>query len=299
MKINHLDHQYIDLYNKILVFSFVSLWLSIKLPEQLENTIAYALIMTVGVVHGANDLKVYFNTKKTSLTRIILFITFYMVIVGMGFAAFFIIPDVILSLFIVASGYHFGQEHFEKFEVPRSPGQRLLELFYGLTIIVTILYVNAQESLPILDDLLSTSLTSTFLFNILIICAAATIILGVVYLRTLSWSAIAMELLYLFVLYIIFMSSTLVWSFAIYFVLWHSVPSINHQIRHLYGGVNGLFIWKYIKSSFLYWMASLIFLGGLYYFLWDDEKLFLTILVAFLGGITFPHMIVMNKLHKT
>jgi hypothetical protein len=71
-----------------------------------------------------------------------------------------------------------------------------------------------------------------------------------------------------------------------------------HQIEHLHGEANWNTTIKYLKSSLWYWIAALLFLGGMYYFLHLDKKLFLTILVAFLGGITFPHVIVMNRLHK-
>lgn len=96
----------------------------------------------------------------------------------------------------------------------------------------------------------------------------------------------------------LFLTSTLVWGFAIYFVLWHSVPSMKNQIHHLYGNVNSETILRYIKSSLLYWIAAIVFLAILYYLLKDNEALFLTIIVAFLGGITFPHVFVMHKLNK-
>jgi Brp/Blh family beta-carotene 15,15'-monooxygenase len=90
----------------------------------------------------------------------------------------------------------------------------------------------------------------------------------------------------------------LLWGFAIYFILWHSVPSIHSQIVFLEGTVSNFSVKKYILNSLLYWIAALIFLSLLYYFLKEYTSLFLSTIIAFLGGITFPHVIVMNQLHK-
>jgi Brp/Blh family beta-carotene 15,15'-monooxygenase len=215
----------------------------------------------------------------------------------LGFLSFFIIPEIILGLFLIGSGYHFGQEHFEKYDLPDSLSKVAFMSFYGLSIILCILYVNYEESVTILNDLIFIEITEELLLFSLIVTSICTLLLGIITLKKLKWSMIARESLYLVVLYIIFVNSSLIWSFAIYFVLWHSIPSIYTQIEHLHGETNWNTTRKYLKSSLWYWVAALLFLGVLYYFLHLDEKLFLTILVAFLGGITFPHVIVMNRLH--
>ena len=169
---------------------------------------------------------------------------------------------------------------------------------YGLSIILCILYLNSDESLVILNDLTSFQISAQMLLVALIATTSTALITGMIALRTLAWSLIIKEVLYVAVLVILFHSSSLIWSFAIYFVLWHSIPSMHHQMEHLYGEATTKSLWLYIKGSFLYWMAALLFLGMLYYVLQEDQRLFLTILVAFLGGITFPHLIVMNSIHK-
>ena len=286
------------LYNRILIFSFIALWLSIQLTDEAEHIIAYILILTVGIGHGANDLKIYFKTQQLNFKKSLLFIGTYAAVVGIGFALFFVVPEIILVLFLIGSGYHFGQEHFEKYGLSDSLWKVGLMTTYGLSIILCILYVNNKESLLILNDLITVDITVQFLLISWITISTLTLVMGIVALKNLQWGLIARELLYLVVLYVLFVSSSLIWSFAIYFVLWHSIPSIHHQIGHLYGEANMNNTVKYLKSSIWYWIAALLFLGMLYYFLHLDKKLFLSILVAFLGGITFPHVIVMNRLHK-
>jgi len=106
-----------------------------------------------------------------------------------------------------------------------------------------------------------------------------------------------LETFYLLVFTIIFKVSSLIWGFAIYFILWHSIPSIINQISYL----NGSFNWKnfvvYIQNAFIYWIVSLIGIVILYY-LFRDVKLFNAIFFSFLAAITFPHVAVLFLVFK-
>jgi Brp/Blh family beta-carotene 15,15'-monooxygenase len=286
------------LYNIIMVLSFFALWVSIQIPEHLEFAIGYFLILTIGVGHGANDLKIYFNSRKLSVKKTIVFITIYALIVLIGFALFFFVPEIILTVFLLISGYHFGQEHFEKYKLNTSWLTHVFLLSYGFSIILTLLVLHHEESLPIINDLLNVSVSYTTLLYPLIASVALLTISSLKVMQPLLWKTIARELFYLVLIYVLFQTASLLWGFAIYFILWHSVPSIFSQIVFLEGTVSNFSIKKYILNSLLYWIAALIFLSLLYYFLKDYTSLFLSTIIAFLGGITFPHVIVMNQLHK-
>ena len=106
------------------------------------------------------------------------------------------------------------------------------------------------------------------------------------------------EVFILTLLALIFFNASLIWAFAIYFVLWHSLPSLISQLLHLYGNASAPQLLKYIKSSLIYWMGALLFLGILLHFFKGDHKLFISILVAFLAAITVPHALVMSKMFK-
>jgi Brp/Blh family beta-carotene 15,15'-monooxygenase len=281
-----------------MVLSFFALWVSIQIPEHLEFAIGYFLILTIGVGHGANDLKIYFNFRKLSLKKTILFITIYTLIVLIGFALFFFVPEVILTVFLLISGYHFGQEHFEKYKFNTSWLTHVFLLSYGFSIILTLLVIHHQKSLLIINDLLNLQISYTALLYPLIASAVLLAISSIKVMQTLSWKTIGRELFYLVIIYVLFQTASLLWGFAIYFILWHSVPSIYSQIIFLEGTVTNFSIKKYLLNSLLYWIAALIFLSLLYYFLKDYTSLFLSTIIAFLGGITFPHVIVMNQLHK-
>ena len=77
---------------------------------------------------------------------------------------------------------------------------------------------------------------------------------------------VPVELFLLLVFAVVFYKSTLIWSFAIYFILWHSLPSILDQTKQLYGCISKENVLRYIKSSFLYWFVSVFGLSVMFYF---------------------------------
>lgn len=287
-----------QLYNIIMVLSIFFLWISFQIPDNMEFALGYFLILTIGVGHGANDLKIFFNSRQLNFKKSISFLAIYSLMVIAGTGLFFIVPEFVLSLFIIISGYHFGQEHFEKYEIKAAWHYNIFVTAYGLMIILALLYVHSQESLLIINDLLNSKLVEEVLLYPLI---ASVIILFLSFLklwRQLPLREILKELFYLLLIFTVFSTSNLIWGFAIYFILWHSIPSIYNQIQYLEGTVNSTTVKNYIKDSLLYWVAALIFLGVLYYFLSDYTHLFLSIIIAFLGGITFPHVVVMHQLNS-
>lgn len=287
-----------QLYNMIMVLSFFFLWISFQIPENMEFGLGYFLILTIGVGHGANDLKIYFNKKKWNRKNTILFLTLYSLLVLVGTGLFFIFPEGLLFLFILISGYHFGQEHFEKYEIATNWLYHIFVGAYGLMIILTLLYLHARESLLIINDLLDSDLNQEVLMYPLIASVTLMVVSFFKFKDRFDLKEVLKELFYLLLLFTIFYTSNLIWGFAIYFILWHSIPSIYNQILYLEGIVTTHTVKTYIKDSLLYWVAALIFLGVLYYFLKDHTSLFLSIIIAFLGGITFPHVVVMHQLHN-
>jgi Brp/Blh family beta-carotene 15,15'-monooxygenase len=104
------------------------------------------------------------------------------------------------------------------------------------------------------------------------------------------------ELLYLLLFYVLFQNSSLIWGFAIYFAIWHSLPSLLDQVKFLSGSIKRQTILDYIKSSLIYWIMSILGLMLFVYFFKDREELFLTLFFTFLAAITFPHVVVMHRL---
>lgn len=278
----------------VLVFSFFALWLSVYLSNETESALSYMLILSIGIIHGANDLKLLNDTQTHFIKRLII----YIVVVLLTALLFFQFIALATLLFILLSAYHFGEQHWEiRIVLPKNISFLYFGV-YGLLIFSLLFGLNAQESILILYDLTGYRLTASF-FTILIVASGAIWFIMSIVLYIKKYKAFVFwlqELFFVAVLALIFKTASLIWAFAIYFIIWHSLPSLLSQLLHLYGKAEKKEIVKYIKSSIIYWFGAMVFLAALFYFLKDHMDMFLSILVAFLAAITLPHSLVMRKM---
>ena len=87
-------------------------------------------------------------------------------------------------------------------------------------------------------------------------------------------------------------------AFAIYFVFFHSIPSIFEQTKFLYGSYNFSYFKNYLFTAFPYWVFAIIGLFLFYLFFSENLSFSLDIFFSFLAAITFPHVIVIYKMKK-
>lgn len=266
-----------------------------------QTYLAYGLILTFGVLHGANDLlliriKSNKNGFKINFYKVL---GYYVVTILVILSVFFSYPPLALALFIVLSAYHFGEQHFKNLEERTGLLKNALYVFYGLTILFMIFYLNIDRILLIFKDLTGIEFTVTF-FETTLLVVAVLFLSCVFYLRFQKKLRVNIleELFYLLVLFVVFETAGLLWGFCIYFILWHSIPSLVDQMQFLYGKASKIEFIKYIKSSWLYWMVSIIGLLSLYLAFRSNTEYLTSILIYFLAAITFPHVIVMSRLEK-
>ena len=287
--------------NWIIVATFFCLWISTMFNSEIQTYLAYGLILTFGVLHGANDLQlIRIKSKKKGLAiNFHRALGYYVLTILIILGIFFSYPPLALLLFILLSGYHFGEQHFKNSVTASLLLGRLLYLFYGLTILFMIFYFNIDKVILIFKDIIGLELTST-LFGAILIVVAAFFLGCLLYLeikKKLKVNIIE-ELFYIVVLLIVFKTAGLLWGFCIYFILWHSIPSLADQMKFLYGNASKKEFLRYLKASWLYWMISIIGLFSLYAVFKDNTVYLTSILIYFLAAITFPHVIVMSRLEK-
>ena len=284
--------------NIAIIASFFGLWLDSYISNKSQLIVGFILILTFGIVHGANDLllieRINFNKKPLSLLKLLFY---YLIVVGLGALLFWIIPWFALLLFIVVSGYHFGEQQWQNLE--KSNVFKLFEFTYGLFILLLLFIFHIKEVQEVIRNITSITVSESYFSAGLAITTLLLLLLGVYFSRKLiefkrKW---ILETFYLLVFTVIFKVSSLIWGFAIYFILWHSIPSIINQVIYL----NGEFNWKnfglYIKTAFAYWAVSLIGIAILY-LLFKDVKIFNALFFSFLAAITFPHVLVIYILLK-
>ena len=86
------------------------------LPEYATNTLGYTLILTIGIIHGANDI--HLELKKNELTatktKSIALLLKYVLVTLLTAIVFYFFSSIALLLFIIFSGYHFGEQHWQR-----------------------------------------------------------------------------------------------------------------------------------------------------------------------------------------
>ncbi|MFY7739547.1 MAG: Brp/Blh family beta-carotene 15,15'-dioxygenase [Flavobacterium sp.] len=288
--------------NKIaILISFFALWVNMYFSLKYQQVIGFVVIFLFGILHGANDLALYqkINEGKNniSLKKIILY---YIGVVILGALLFYTFPMIALVLFILFSGYHFGEQHWNKLdEENKNKTQTIFQTIYGLFILFLLFQFHELEVKQIIFQISKTSIDFLNFKLITLAIGILLIISGILLNRktTKLKSEIILNIFYLLVFAIVFKTADLIWAFAIYFVVWHSFPSIKEQIHFLYGSYSFINFKRYFKSAFIYWIISLIGIGILY-FLFKDKEIFNALFFSFLAAITFPHTIVIIKMQN-
>ncbi|WP_141239665.1 Brp/Blh family beta-carotene 15,15'-dioxygenase [Croceivirga radicis] len=281
-----------------LILSFLSLWISTKMNGSQVQLFAFSLILTIGMLHGANDLSII--RKVSSSSNIIGYLMWYVfVIIAVSFL-FVLFKPLTLFLFILVSGFHFGEQHLFKYVLKPSRLLRVLYLFYGNLILFIIFSINLNKVQQIVFDFSGYNLPVLLVYvptMVLGILVLLFFILG--YNRNLLEKGVAIELAYFIIITGILYLVSLPLGFAIYFVFWHSLPSLRDQIKHLYGKTDKQAYFGYIKSSWPYWLVSLLGIILLYWFFSFNHYDFLNVIFYMLLLITFPHVIVMHRLFNS
>uniref|UniRef100_UPI00404B89D7 Brp/Blh family beta-carotene 15,15'-dioxygenase n=2 Tax=Flavobacterium sp. TaxID=239 RepID=UPI00404B89D7 len=276
-----------------VVASFVGLWINSFINEKAQIVIGFLLIFTFGILHGANDLLLIQKTngveRSLNFKKILIY---YISVVILGALLFYFLPSLALLIFIVASGYHFGEQHWH--EITNNDDRltnKLFYLAYGLTILGLVFVFHVEEVQLIIREITNNTITEQFIENYFYgsLVAFGLLLLLKVLKSSRFQKELFQELFLLLVFAILFKTSSLIWGFALYFILWHSIPSLKDQITFLYGDFSFIHFKKYFRAAFLYWIFALIGIFGLYYLL-RNEQIFDALFFSFLAAITFPHV---------
>lgn len=288
--------------NVLVVLTFFSLWLTGFSSDTMEQYFALGLIFSFGILHGANDISIIrklqpvFKGRKGDL-RIIAAYTGFVLLVAL---AFFALPLLALLFFIGISAYHFGEQHWQH-KARAGAWQRMaLYVSYGATILFMLFFLHGAEVSEIITAITAFS-PPLWVYRAGFFSAAGVLLLSLLlniprdeWLRRLPF-----ELLLLGVFYLVFANASLIWAFAIYFILWHSIPSLMDQISMLYGRYtfkNGM---KYLRNSAVYWVAAMLSLVVAFFIFREGDSGFLPLFFCFLAAITFPHVLVIGRMYRT
>lgn len=269
--------------------------LSLFLPIFIQNILAGLGILTVGILHGANDLKILTTLKSSTKFKTRDYFIIYIGVVLLGITIFYFFPSLGLLTFIVVSCYHFGEQHWEGKLNPSLPPFFFYSL-YGALLFFLLFTFQYEDTIAVISQIIPVTLSFSFFWMTLGILCLLFFLTLFRYVQ--SFSQIFIELGLLVILSILFAKASLLFGFAFYFVVWHSIPSLQEQISYLYPSSSSFPLYQYFKSAVLYWIMALLGLLFAYYYIGVTEKNFLAVFFSFLAAITFPHVVVIGSMFR-
>ena len=285
-----------------MITSLLGLWFTSFFSNNVQVLIGFLLIFIFGILHGANDLIIIASLNQENDSKnFFKILILYLLLITLTSILFIFTPSLAIILFIAISGYHFGEQHWQDLNEGISKKNKIIFcLNYGMFILLLLFNFHIPEVQIIIQNITS-HLIPVIVFKVsLYIVSCMLLIQSFWFMNHSNYfiNTAVIQILYLLVFSIIFKVASLIWGFTIYFIMWHSIPSLYDQIKFLYGRYTFKNFISYVKSAFVYWMLSLLGILLLYYLL-KDETIFDAIFFSFLAAITFPHVWVISKMFKT
>lgn len=291
--------------SKIIIFRIVVttffIILSCLLSVNYQDMVGFSLILSVGLIHGANDLLIIKrNTSSdTNFSQFKSFIKYFGIVLA-GLIFFYFFPSFALISFILVSIYHFGEQHIEAIPLDKNlkNTRRYISIISNGILLFTIIFMNNTK---VVVDVFS-SFNIVFLnYNFLIIILIITSILyvSILIIKKDLQPFLISEILFFGLFYFLSITSSLILCFSVYFIFFHSILSIKDQVKYIYGSNNSKSLKRYIKNSLPYFILALIFLILFYIYIEIDNNDLLPIIFTFLAAITFPHVLVIEKMYRT
>ncbi len=289
-----------SLHRVLLVITLFSFWVIGFIEHATANYLGISLVLTVGLIHGANDLRIIGKLNGSNRSSKKFQLVLYVFTALFTFFIFYLFPVTALIIFLLFSCYHFGEQHWLESQVRNSGILRFFAFTYGLLIISMILKFNSSETMLVIKDITHTEISSSIL-NLLFYISALLFLILTYLLRLVlfpNFNEFFKEFFLILMLAVIFKISTLIWSFAFYFIVWHAIPSLYSQIKVLYGKGKGNGVLTYLKHSILYWLISIVGLIIAIFFFKENTTWIISIFFPFIAALTIPHVLVMSKMFE-
>ncbi len=267
--------------------------------------LAMTLILLLGVPHGATDHILFRHVKKDYdkgwLSR---FFVRYFLLMGLLALTWWILPSLALLVFLAISAYHFGQSQWHHLKTSKSV-KNALYISWGAFVLAAPLLWNYTETAPIVEHLIGVEILLSIDYQFFIpLFLIVVIVLQTLLLYTkniISRRRLIEEWSILLLFSCLFYSTSLLLGFAVYFVFWHSLDSVNDQINQL-RKINP----DYTLKNYLWQVApfTLIAFGSIGLFAWYSPAALMTdvwvsqffILISI---VTLPHSLLMDSFLET
>ena len=250
-------------------------------------------VLTLGILHGANDLSLLqsISFMRTKSQRFLV----YTATVLLFSLILYHFPMTALFFFVLFSCYHFGEQQWTHRFQSKTNYPQFFYFVYGAFLFSMLFWSHAEQTQFIIKELSDLHIPPIS-FQYMAYISICLCLLYLLHQFSLAKTLFMDVLLQSTLLILLFWTTNLIISFGIYFIIWHSWPSLQDQTKTLYNKPNAYF--AYLKDAFPFWIISVL---GLSLFIIYYEQIGLNPLAlffAFLAAITFPHVLVVFGLHQ-
>ncbi len=268
-------------------------------------------ILVLGVPHGAADLMVATqnatsNKKSFSKFR---FLAVYISRLFSFAAILWFFPLAGNLLFILFAAYHFGETDLYQFKTNSLSGKAFV-IFYGLLILSVILLHHFEEVKPLLQQFSAGKENAVFInwldtnrYNIISVSGILFFTTTFIYFlqnnNTEAKDKGEFLIRFAIILFILFKLPMLL-GFTFYFVIWHSVLSLNNINTYL--RKNNSYTKNSIRRQII--LYSLLAIGGIALFgltgfMFINSNAMVSYLFLGLAVLTAPHMQIMHDMYNS
>ncbi len=268
-------------------------------------------ILFLGVPHGAADLLVATQNANSSkkLFSKFRFLTVYISRLFAFAAILWFFPLAGNLLFILFAAYHFGETDLHQFKTNTISGKAFV-IFYGLLILSVILLHHFEEVKPLFELFSAGKQNALFInwldanrYNIISVAGILFFTATFIYFLQNSNNATSDKgqfLIRFAVILLILFNLPMLLGFTFYFVVWHSVLSLNNITAYL--RKNNLYTQYSInREIILYSVLAIggIALFGLTGFMFISSSTMVGYLFLGLAVLTAPHMQIMHDMYNS
>ncbi len=268
-------------------------------------------ILLLGVPHGAADLLVAnrnADAGKKVFSRV-RFLAIYISRLFLFAAILWFFPVIGILLFIFFAAYHFGETDLHKFKTNTLLG-KLFVISYGLVILAVILLQHFEEVKPVFQLFEAGKKNELLIhwininrYNILSVTGILFFITTFIYFLRNGNNDINEKgqfLIHFAVILFILFNLPMLLGFTFYFVVWHSVISLNNIVLYLRN--NNTYPLNVIFRQILLYSALAITgigLFGLTGFMFISSHAVAGYIFLGLAVLTAPHMQIMHDMYNS
>lgn len=276
-----------------IIGAFIALTAIFYLSINLLIIIFIALVLLLGVPHGAFDLMIWSELRSTNTMTKTVFFHVYFALCGTILLLFYALPMLMFCVFLAYSAYHFGMDYCPSIVDSKFfAWNKVRGLMTGIAIISVPAVLHANQVEYLLQQILITQEAGyvTSMLNI----SGAVMLVPILLIWVLSNTKIKYEALTVVTAALITPPLTFL---TVYFVLVHSIK----HLEKIFCFLRCHSLKTFVKQALPFTAISYLLCIGIYLYITAAhpplERIFAS-LIFLLAALTLPHLLIVERMQK-